>query len=337
MHIRDVADAIRSSSIGHTCPLRHADRRPRRAAASTRGIHYIAGETSERRVAYARDARTRARRCCVTCRRRARAPGYADRSSWSTAWRPSSTRSGRACSAASSPCRSRPATPTSTRRSSSACSRACSAPTLATERKVFDRLRTYAARKRPRRHRSRASNGARCSWTRSPTSSVPGIAHRAAAGRHRVRPVLVRVDQRAQGRHPHASQPDDQHRRDRVRHRRAPGRREPVVDAADARHGTDRIPPDAAVRRRRSLADADGAVRAAARAVARQGERAPGERHVLAEFRLHALSASRTIRPRSRRSTCPPFASSSTAPSRSRRTCAANSSRRSRPRASRPT
>ncbi len=110
------------------------------------------------------------------------------------------------------------------------------------------------------------------------------------SGRYRIHPVLFRFHERTQGRHPHPSQSDVQYRRHRVRYRRAPGRREPVMDAAHPRHGTDRIPPYAALRRRRSLAHADGAVRAPPGAVDSQVERAQSERHVLAEFRLYALS-----------------------------------------------
>ena len=255
---------------------------------STRAIHYIAGESSERRVPYAemhgralgllRHLQAAGARAGYANRHPGRRPRPFCRHVLGVRARTRDRRTARAR-----------ATPTSTRRNSSACSRASPSATLATERKVFDRLRTYAAENGLAERLARLERHT-VFLDEISDVSVAGVAHRAAADD-------IAFIQFSSG---STSEPKGvilTHRNltsnidaDRVRYRRAPGRREPVMDAAHARHGTDRIPPYAALRRRRSLAHADGAVRAPPGAVDSQVERAQRERHVLAEFRLHALS-----------------------------------------------
>ncbi len=143
---------------------------------------------------------------------------------------------------------------------------------------------------RARGPRSRSSSGTRCSWTRSRTSTAPGIEHRAA-------PDDIAFIQFSSG---STSEPKGVV----LTHRNLTTNIDAIGAGIGARAddaslswmplthdmgliGFHLTPLFAG---RRPLADADGAVRAPTGAVARQGERAPRERHLLAELRLPALS-----------------------------------------------
>ena len=156
-------------------------RRSRRALRrNARGVHYIAGEDSERRVAYAElHARALGILGTLPARRRARR-----RATDPAARRPRALRRrvlGVHARDASSRCRSRRATPTSTRPSSSACSRACPPPRLVTERKVFDApAHVRRATTGSRTSMSRLERRTRLPSTKSRTSR-PGASRIAAA------------------------------------------------------------------------------------------------------------------------------------------------------------
>ena len=235
-----------------------------------RGIHYIAGETSGRSVILQRAARARARHPTAPAGR-----GRAVRAAHAivlvdglapfvdTFWACAlggvvavPLRAGRRRRAQG--------------QSSSACSRLPS-PVLATERKVFDRLRAYAGERAVVDPEARAAHGV--------PGRDPRVSISAATG---ARPTTSRSSRFSSGstgepgRDPDASQPHHQHRGHR---RKACGTRRATQACrgctAHARHRTDRLPPSRPVRGRGPLAHAHVALRAAPGPVDRQGGGAP--------------------------------------------------------------
>ena len=147
---------------------------------------------------------------------------------------------GRQCSAASCRCRWRSASATSTTQAA-AHREKLGKPFIYTDRKIAGSHRRLRGHGRRAGHVRRPRARAPSSSTTSTTSRAPARCIARQAGRHGVHPVLLGLDQRAEGRGAHARATSSRTRAARARPSQFErGRRQSLLDAADPRHGPDR-------------------------------------------------------------------------------------------------